>query len=229
MAKKKTIRTIPQERTPMREQDPLVRAKNFAEVACGYRLEDAMREVGALPDVPGSSRASRAARSHQHPGLHQEDQREEFPRRLRHPSPTPTCCRRSAAASARRKTSAKASARSATALEPVAIGRLERWVGDMAIAEGWANVPYIEPNGYRDRHRRLRPRRHGLRRRHGQGRLRRHRLRSLPRSRAAFCNTAFRISACRTRSSTPRSPSSPSSASNSNATRWSAACSPSSR
>jgi len=34
-------------------------------------------------------------------------------------------------------------------LEPVAIGRLERFVGDMAIAEGWANVPYIEPNGLR--------------------------------------------------------------------------------
>jgi glutamate synthase (NADPH/NADH) small chain len=34
-------------------------------------------------------------------------------------------------------------------LEPVAIGRLERFVGDMAIKEGWANIPYIEPNGYR--------------------------------------------------------------------------------
>ena len=34
-------------------------------------------------------------------------------------------------------------------LEPVAIGRLERFVGDMAIAEGWANVPYIEPSGYK--------------------------------------------------------------------------------
>ncbi len=32
-------------------------------------------------------------------------------------------------------------------LEPVAIGRLERWIGDMAIAEGWVNLPYIEPNG----------------------------------------------------------------------------------
>ena len=27
-------------------------------------------------------------------------------------------------------------------LKPVAIGRLERWVGDMAIREGWANIPY---------------------------------------------------------------------------------------
>ena len=34
-------------------------------------------------------------------------------------------------------------------LEPVAIGRLERFVGDMAITEGWANVPYIEPSGFR--------------------------------------------------------------------------------
>ena len=34
-------------------------------------------------------------------------------------------------------------------LEPVAIGRLERFVGDLAIAEGWVNIPYIEPNGFR--------------------------------------------------------------------------------
>jgi glutamate synthase (NADPH/NADH) small chain len=34
-------------------------------------------------------------------------------------------------------------------LEPVAIGRLERWVGDKAIAEHWVNIPYIEPNGFR--------------------------------------------------------------------------------
>ena len=34
-------------------------------------------------------------------------------------------------------------------LEPVAIGRLERWVGDKAIAEGWVNIPYIESNDFR--------------------------------------------------------------------------------
>ena len=38
MAKKKTIRTIPQARTPMPEQAPELRVKNFDEVACGYRL-----------------------------------------------------------------------------------------------------------------------------------------------------------------------------------------------
>ena len=34
-------------------------------------------------------------------------------------------------------------------LEPVAIGRLERFVGDMAIREDWANVPYIERNRFK--------------------------------------------------------------------------------
>ena len=34
-------------------------------------------------------------------------------------------------------------------LEPVAIGRLERFVGDLAISEGWTNVPYIEPTRFR--------------------------------------------------------------------------------
>ena len=42
---KKTIRTIPQARTPMREQEPQTRGRNFREVACGYRLEDALREA----------------------------------------------------------------------------------------------------------------------------------------------------------------------------------------
>ena len=45
MAKKKTIRTIPQARTPMPEQEPAERVRNFDEVACGYRLEDALLEA----------------------------------------------------------------------------------------------------------------------------------------------------------------------------------------
>jgi glutamate synthase (NADPH/NADH) small chain len=33
-------------------------------------------------------------------------------------------------------------------LEPVAIGRLERWVGDLAIEKDWVNIPYMESNGF---------------------------------------------------------------------------------
>jgi len=42
--KKRTIRTIPQQRAPMREQDPKERARNFEEVSCGFRVEDALHE-----------------------------------------------------------------------------------------------------------------------------------------------------------------------------------------
>src|SRR6266545_1240300 len=54
-AKKRTIRTIPKECTPMAEQRPLERARNFSEVACGYSLAEAMRESERClfcPDEP---------------------------------------------------------------------------------------------------------------------------------------------------------------------------------
>ena len=43
--KKKTIRTIPQARTPMREQDAKERATNFEEVTLGYSREEALLEA----------------------------------------------------------------------------------------------------------------------------------------------------------------------------------------
>jgi glutamate synthase (NADPH) small chain len=55
MAKKRTIRTIPQQRTPVREQDPNQRVKNFAEVSCGYSVEEALKESERClycPDQP---------------------------------------------------------------------------------------------------------------------------------------------------------------------------------
>jgi hypothetical protein len=43
--KKKTIRMIPQARTPAREQDPKERARNFDEVALGYTADMAVCEA----------------------------------------------------------------------------------------------------------------------------------------------------------------------------------------
>ena len=64
-------------------------------------------------------------------------------------SPQAISWRPCVAGSARRRRNVRASAWSASTLEPVAIGRLERWVGDQAIKEKWANVPYIEPSGFK--------------------------------------------------------------------------------
>ena len=145
-AKKKTIRTIPQTRTPMAERPALERAKNFTEVACGYRLEDAQREaerclmcpdqpcVGGCPvniDIPQF--IARIA-SKDYRGAYDI---------ITDTNLLPAICGRVCP----QENQCEGVCTVGDTLEPVAIGRLERWVGDTAIQEGWVNIPYIEPNG----------------------------------------------------------------------------------
>jgi len=148
MAKKKTIRTIPQERTPVQEQDAAVRARNFEEVSLGYRLEEALVEserclmcadqpcVRGCPvgiDIPGFIK--KIAEKHYH-GAYDI---------ITDTNLLPSICGRVCP----QENQCEGVCTVGDTLEPVAIGRLERFVGDMAIKEGWANIPYIEPNGYR--------------------------------------------------------------------------------
>jgi len=139
MAKKKTIRTIPQARTPMPEQAPELRVKNFDEVACGYRLEMHWSRPNVAWTAP-TSPACAAARSASTSRFIQKMAAKNFHGAYDVITDTnllPSVCGRVC----RRRTSAKACAPSARRWRPVAIGRLERFVGDMAIAEGWANIP----------------------------------------------------------------------------------------
>ncbi|MDR2112432.1 MAG: NADPH-dependent glutamate synthase [Candidatus Accumulibacter sp.] len=148
MAKKRTIRSIPQERTPMREQDPAARAKNFEEVACGYHPDDAMREsercllcpdqpcVSGCPvgiDIPGFIRK-----------INEKDLRGAYDI-LTATSLLPAICGRVCP----QENQCEGQCTVGQTLESVAIGRLERFVGDTAIREGWVNIPYIEPNGFK--------------------------------------------------------------------------------
>jgi glutamate synthase (NADPH/NADH) small chain len=148
MAKKKTIRTIPQARTPMPEQSPEVRVKNFDEVACGYRLEDALVEadrcldcadepcVKGCPvgiDIPGFIRKMAAKNFH---GAYDT---------ITDTNLLPSVCGRVCP----QESQCEGVCTVGDTLEPVAIGRLERFVGDMAIREGWANVPYIQPSRFK--------------------------------------------------------------------------------
>jgi glutamate synthase (NADPH/NADH) small chain len=147
-AKKKTVRTIPQERTPMREQDAKERARNFKEVAIGYRLEDALREadrclmcadapcVRGCPvgiDIPAFIKKIGDKNYH---GAYDI---------ITDTNLLPAVCGRVCP----QENQCEGVCTVGETLEPVAIGRLERWVGDMAISEGWANVPYIERNGFK--------------------------------------------------------------------------------
>ncbi len=148
MAKKRTIRTIPQTRTAMSEQAARERAQNFTEVACGYRAEEALREsercllcpeqpcVAGCPvgiDIPGFIRK-----------IGEKDFRGAYDTITR-TNLLPAICGRVCP----QETQCEGVCTVADTLEPVAIGRLERFVGDMAIGEGWANIPYIEPNGFK--------------------------------------------------------------------------------
>jgi len=148
MAKKKTIRTIPQERTPMRQQDPLTRAGNFAEVACGYSRDEALLEAERCLLCPEQPCVAGCPVGNDIPSfirkVTEQDARGAYGI-LTATNLMPAICGRVCP----QETQCEGVCTVGDTLEPVAIGRLERWVGDQAIAEGWASVPDIEPTGFR--------------------------------------------------------------------------------
>ena len=147
MSKKKTIRTIPQQRAPMRQQDARERVSNFAEVACGFTLEEALLEADRCFFCPEEPCVAGCPVNNDIPGfirkLTENDYRGAYDV-LSATTLLPAVCGRVCP----QETQCEGVCVVGKSLEPVAIGRLERWVGDRAIAEGWASVPYIEPNSF---------------------------------------------------------------------------------
>ncbi len=148
MAKKKTIRTIPQERTSMPAQDPAARARNFAEVALGYRVENALNEAERCLLCPEAACVPGCPVAIDIPGFIEKITEKDFRGAydvIAEANLLPAVCGRVCP----QEDQCEVVCPVGDTLEPVAIGRLERWIGDLAIAEGWTNVPYIEPNGFR--------------------------------------------------------------------------------
>ena len=145
---KKTIRTIPQERTPIPVQDPKERVENFAEVALGYRLEDALNECERCLMCPEAACVPGCPVAIDIPGfiakIIEKDYRGAYDI-LTDDNLLPAICGRVCP----QEDQCEGVCPVGDTLEPVAIGRLERWIGDLAIEKGWTNVPYIEPNNFR--------------------------------------------------------------------------------
>jgi glutamate synthase (NADPH/NADH) small chain len=148
VAKKKTIRTIPQERTPMREQDPKERATNFSEVACGYSVQDALRESERCLMCPDPACVEGCPVSINIPGFIDRILVKDFRGAYDVITGTnllPAVCGRVCP----QENQCEGVCPVGQSLEPVAIGRLERFVGDLAIEEGWTNIPFIEPTTFK--------------------------------------------------------------------------------
>ncbi len=148
MAKKRTIRTIPQERTPVREQAAAERARNFTEVNLGYNPVEAAREaercllcadpkcIAGCPvgiNIPGFIEK-----------IHGRDYRGAYDVIAR-TNLLPAVCGRVCP----QENQCEGVCIVGDSLEPVAIGRLERFIGDLAIEKDWATAPYVESTGFK--------------------------------------------------------------------------------
>jgi glutamate synthase (NADPH) small chain len=142
----KNIKTIAPKRTAMPEQDPKARASNFEEVACGYTLEMAFAEadrciqckkpkcVPGCPveiDIPGFIAA-----------LARKDIQESY-QILKSANALPAVCGRVCP----QEVQCEATCVVGIKLEPVAIGRLERFVADFAVGRGWDKPPQFKKTG----------------------------------------------------------------------------------
>ncbi|MCK4868689.1 MAG: NADPH-dependent glutamate synthase [Alphaproteobacteria bacterium] len=146
MTKKKTIRSIPQERAPMPVQNPEQRVKNFDEVALGFTLEDALVECERCLLCPEPACVAGCPVGIDIPGfiikLSEKDYRGAYDI-LSEESLLPAICGRVCP----QEDQCEGVCPVGDTLEPVAIGRIERWVGDQAIEKGWSKRPYIEGKG----------------------------------------------------------------------------------
>ncbi len=129
-------------------QDAKERAGNFAEVAQGYALEDALRECERCLLCPEAACVDQCPVGIDIPGfiekITEKDYRGAYDI-LSEANLLPAICGRVCP----QEDQCEAVCPVGDTLEPVAIGRIERWVGDLAIKEGWNNRPYLEPNGFK--------------------------------------------------------------------------------
>ncbi len=129
-------------------QDPKARACNFSEVALGYSVANALNEAERCIMCPQQPCVKGCPVGIDIPGFIQKICDQNFHGAydvITETNLLPAICGRVCP----QESQCEQVCVVGDHLEPVAIGRLERFVGDMAVAEGWTREPYIEPNGRR--------------------------------------------------------------------------------
>jgi len=132
----------------MPHQDPLVRARNFDEVSLGFDPEAALLECERCLICPQPACVDGCPVGIDIPGfivkMIEKDYRGAY-ELITDSNFLPAVCGRVCP----QEDQCEGVCPVGDRLEPVAIGRLERWVGDKAIREGWRRKGHIEPNRFR--------------------------------------------------------------------------------
>jgi len=144
--KVKNIRTVSPTRTLMPEQEPQKRVTNFEEVALGFSMEMALREADRCLQckkpmcVPGCPVEINI------PGFISAIARKDFKesyRILKDSNALPAVCGRVCP----QEVQCESTCVIGNKLEPVAIGRLERFIADFAAGRSWDEPPKVQPTG----------------------------------------------------------------------------------
>jgi glutamate synthase (NADPH) small chain len=141
----KNIRTIPPERSPMPHQPAEVRARNFEEVALGLDLDGALQEAERCIRCKKPRCVPGCPVGIDIPGFIAAIQHRDFQlsyRILKSSNALPAVCGRVCPQESQCEATCVVGAK----FKPVAIGRLERFVADVAMGRGWDEVPVI-PEG----------------------------------------------------------------------------------
>ena len=146
--KRKKISELQPERTRMPIQDPAERIRNFDEVTFGYSEKDALQEAGRCLVCPKAKCTEACPVSIDIATFIEQISAGDFRGAwltITDANLMPAVCGRVCP----QEDQCEGVCVIGKKLEPVAIGRLERYLGDMAIREGWTARSEIEPNGKR--------------------------------------------------------------------------------
>ena len=146
--KKKTIKDIAPKKTPIPEQDPKERIHNFKEVALGYTVEQALAEAERCLMCPKPLCIQGCPVHIKIPdfiaAVKEGDYKKAF-KIIREDNMLPAICGRVCPQEDQCEKTCVVSKK----LEPVGIGRLERFVADYAASKGWdkEDLEVAPPNG----------------------------------------------------------------------------------
>ncbi len=147
---RKTIRSIPQERAPMPVLDAAERATNFDEVSLGFDEPNALVECERCLICPEPACVAGCPVEIDIPGFIQKMLKKDYHGAwdtLTDSTFLPAVCGR--VCPQEDQCEGVCAVAVSGGLEPVAIGRLERWLGDKAVKEGWKKKSHIETNRFK--------------------------------------------------------------------------------